>query len=87
MIKYTINVSTEGNICIGLTVDLPQASMPSSYMCSTVIPCAMYHAKWARALHNSTQVAHCTIWLFRLAGLPALIYTESIQFILTITQP
>jgi hypothetical protein len=54
MIKYTINVSTEGNICIGLTVDLPQASMPNSYMYSTVIPCAMYHAKRARALHNST---------------------------------
>jgi hypothetical protein len=59
MIKYTINVSTKGNICIGLTVDLPQASMPSSYMYSsymysTVIPCAMYHAKWARALHTST---------------------------------
>jgi hypothetical protein len=54
MIKYTINVSTEGNICIGITVDLPQASMPSSDMYSTVIPCAMYHAKWARILHNST---------------------------------
>jgi hypothetical protein len=30
--------------------------MPSSHMYSTVIPCAMYHAKWARALHNSTYL-------------------------------